>query len=70
MSKINKMVPCPIQNDTRCITYNCDNHVHEGAGVMFVEHGAVFFICAPCFEFMTKGEGKCSQLYHNAQYRK
>jgi hypothetical protein len=41
----------------KCIVKDCANHSHEGK---FVND-----LCKPCFQFLTTGEGKYSQVYRN-----
>lgn len=42
----------------KCIVKDCPNHTHEGK---FIHD-----LCAPCHEFITRGEGKHSQAYRNS----
>jgi len=56
-------LPAPIQ---KCMVHNCKNHAHEGGGVMPVINGTPYFICSPCYQFLSCGTGKFSQLYRNA----
>jgi hypothetical protein len=44
----------------KCIVKDCKNHNYEG--------GFVGDFCAPCYEFITTGEGTHSQLYRNVRY--
>lgn len=41
----------------KCHVKNCENHEHQG---LFVG-----IVCSPCYEFLSKGKGKYSQLYRN-----
>ncbi len=43
----------------RCIVKDCKNHEHEGKFI-----GS---LCFPCYTYITKGEGKYSQAFRNAQ---
>jgi hypothetical protein len=42
----------------RCLVLNCENHTDEG--------DFVGDLCSPCYGFITKGTGTCSQAYRNA----
>jgi hypothetical protein len=41
----------------KCIVKDCENHTHQGK---FVGE-----LCAPCYEFITEGNGKHSQVFRN-----
>jgi hypothetical protein len=41
----------------KCIVKDCENHTHQGK---FVGE-----LCAPCYEFITEGKGKHSQVFRN-----
>jgi hypothetical protein len=43
----------------KCIVKDCINQTHEG---LFIGE-----LCAPCHEFVTKGNGVYSQVYRNTQ---
>jgi len=59
-------LPAPVQNNMRCIVHNCENHAHEGAGVVPVMDGTPHFICGPCYTFLITSTGIHSQLYRNS----
>jgi len=42
----------------KCIVKNCKNHTHQG---QFVGD-----MCLPCYQFITTGQGRYSQVYRNA----
>jgi len=42
----------------KCIVHNCENEFHGG--------GSDRNICPPCWQFITTGEGKFSQVYRNS----
>ncbi len=48
----------PTASNMKCIVLNCENHDTQGAfkGTL----------CVPCFNYITKGEGKHSQMYCNS----
>lgn len=41
----------------RCKVKDCENYMHQG---WFID-----FLCAPCHNFLSTGEGTNSQLYRN-----
>ena len=41
----------------KCHVKDCENHNHQG---LFIG-----FLCSPCYEFLSTGQGKHSQLYRN-----
>ena len=41
----------------RCKVKDCENYMHQG---WFID-----FLCAPCHNFLSTGEGTTSQLYRN-----
>lgn len=41
----------------KCIVKDCENHSNEG--------GFKGDVCLPCYEFITTGKGKYSQMYRN-----
>lgn len=44
--------------EMKCIVKNCKNHTHQG---QFVGD-----MCLPCYQFITTGQGRYSQVYRNA----
>lgn len=42
---------------TKCIVLHCENHSQEG--------NFIGDLCAPCYEYITTGNGKHSQAYRN-----
>jgi hypothetical protein len=51
----------------KCNTYRCQNHDDEGNGIYFRSDsifGEIWF-CIPCWEFITEGVGRYSQVYRN-----
>jgi len=47
------------EEQLKCIVKDCENHTHEG--------GFVGDLCSPCHEFITTGQGVCSQAYRNTK---
>lgn len=43
----------------KCIVKDCQNQGHQGE--------FIGILCSPCHKYITKGEGKYSQAYRNAQ---
>ncbi len=43
----------------KCIVKDCKNHTNEG--------GFIGDLCSPCHEFITTGQGVCSQAYRNTK---
>ena len=52
----------------KCVTRNCENQSDAGQGrIICVEPADDGWICEPCWNFLTKGEGRCSQIFKNAK---